>query len=62
MVPLKPNELRRDVDKTTDASRMRFDSIRGAASTGAWNGDDDAIDARNRGVGGAVGGDRHQGR
>ena len=44
MVPLNPNELRRDVDKARDASRMWRDSIRAAASTGVRNGDDDAIE------------------
>ena len=42
MVPLKPNELRRDVDKT---GPPRLASTRAAASTGVWK-DDDMIDDR----------------
>ena len=40
MVPLNPNELRRDVEREP----MRFVSTRAAASTGAWN--DAMIDRR----------------
>ena len=59
MVPLNPNELRRDTDK---AGPITFDSIRGAASTGVWNDDDDMTDDRwafNLSPSGLCSGKRH---
>ena len=43
MVPLNPNELRRDADMT---GPTQFSSTRATASTGVWNDDVDMIDHR----------------